>query len=146
MLLKVMNSYFKLVRLTERLKGSFSSATLKTQKNIFKNLIKHFKTVKVWTVTWDTTITSITCKLKIFQICRLKVCKELLVLLKKEELAWFLRFLLTTREFKDILNLEFQKKEIYCEFGKMQLNFKEMTIVHKDFIDIQPTSFIALKR
>lgn len=50
------------------------------------------------------------------------------------------------RNNKDILNLEFQKKEIYCEFGKMQLNFKEMTIVHKDFIDIQPTSFIALKR
>lgn len=50
------------------------------------------------------------------------------------------------RNNKDILSWQLQKKETYCEFGKMQLNFKEMMIVHKDFVDIQPTSFVTVRR
>ncbi len=47
---------------------------------------------------------------------------------------------------KDILSWRVPKKETYYEFGKMQLNFKEVMIVHKNFIDIQPTSFAIVRR
>ncbi|CAK81273.1 unnamed protein product (macronuclear) [Paramecium tetraurelia] len=50
---------------------------------------------------------------------------------------------------KDVLNFQLAikgTKPVIPEFGKIQLKFKEMMIVHRDFVDYQPTSFEMVKK